>query len=78
MTCGGRSTLKEFTTLTDSHWNPRGAYVAYVRIMQAISDWFPEARAHPAIGIPRCRSRSGPAATSPVCWESPNRFPKSD
>ena len=33
--------------LTDSHWNPRGAYVAYVRIMQAISEWFPEARARP-------------------------------
>ena len=33
--------------VTDSHWNPRGAYVAYVRIMQAISEWFPEARARP-------------------------------
>jgi alginate O-acetyltransferase complex protein AlgJ len=33
--------------LTDSHWNPRGAYVAYARIMQAISEWFPEARARP-------------------------------
>ena len=33
--------------MTDSHWNPRGAYVAYARIMQAISEWFPEARARP-------------------------------
>jgi alginate O-acetyltransferase complex protein AlgJ len=33
--------------ITDSHWNPRGAYVAYVRIMRAISEWFPEARVCP-------------------------------
>jgi hypothetical protein len=30
--------------LTDSHWNARGAYVAYTRIAQALAAWFPEMR----------------------------------
>ena len=28
--------------VTDSHWNLRGGYIAYGRIMQALSAWFPE------------------------------------
>ncbi len=28
--------------VTDSHWNLRGGYVAYGRIMQALRTWFPE------------------------------------
>jgi alginate O-acetyltransferase complex protein AlgJ len=33
--------------LTDSHWNPLGGYIAYARIMQALSAWFPQAQAIP-------------------------------
>jgi hypothetical protein len=33
--------------LTDSHWNSRGAHVAYVRIILALGIWFPEIRAVP-------------------------------
>ena len=33
--------------VTDSHWNSSGGYIAYARIMQALSAWFPEARAMP-------------------------------
>jgi alginate O-acetyltransferase complex protein AlgJ len=34
-------------SVTDSHWNSRGGYVAYERIMQTLSRWFPEANAKP-------------------------------
>jgi alginate O-acetyltransferase complex protein AlgJ len=33
--------------VTDSHWNSSGGYIAYERIMQALSAWFPEAQAAP-------------------------------
>jgi hypothetical protein len=33
--------------VTDSHWNLRGGYVAYERIMQALKQWFPQAEALP-------------------------------
>ena len=37
---------------TDSHWNPRGGYIAYSRIVQALATWFPQAQP-----IPRSRFR---------------------
>jgi hypothetical protein len=33
--------------LTDTHWNARGAYVGYVRIVEALSIWFPRMRVQP-------------------------------
>jgi alginate O-acetyltransferase complex protein AlgJ len=41
-------------SITDSHWNMRGGYVAYERILQTLSGWFPEAHA-----IPRSEFRYG-------------------
>ena len=38
--------------LTDSHWNPRGAFFAYERIMQAISRWVSGGAGAAAIGVP--------------------------
>ena len=35
--------VEQVFDVTDSHWNPRGGYVAYERIMQALSAWFPGA-----------------------------------
>ncbi|MGP0064189.1 MAG: alginate O-acetyltransferase AlgX-related protein [Isosphaeraceae bacterium] len=32
---------------TDTHWNNRGAYVAYTKIMEAVSAWYPELKATP-------------------------------
>jgi alginate O-acetyltransferase complex protein AlgJ len=33
--------------MTDSHWNLRGGYIAYARIMQALNVYFPQAKAIP-------------------------------
>jgi alginate O-acetyltransferase complex protein AlgJ len=33
--------------ITDSHWNQRGAHVAYQRIAGALSDWFPDVEPRP-------------------------------
>jgi hypothetical protein len=33
--------------VTDSHWNSLGGYIAYARILQALSRWFPQAQAIP-------------------------------
>ena len=33
--------------LRDTHWNARGAFIAYGRIVEALSTWFPEMRAVP-------------------------------
>jgi len=38
--------------LTDTHWNARGAFIAYGRIVEALSAWFPEM--HP---LPRSEFR---------------------
>ena len=32
---------------TDTHWNPDGAYVAYLSIMERIKEWFPDVRIVP-------------------------------
>lgn len=32
---------------TDTHWNPDGAYVAYLTIMERIKEWFPDVRIVP-------------------------------
>ena len=32
---------------TDTHWNPDGAYVAYLTIMERIKEWFPNVRIVP-------------------------------
>jgi hypothetical protein len=33
--------------MTDTHWNPRGAFVAYRRIIEELSAWFPDLEAQP-------------------------------
>jgi alginate O-acetyltransferase complex protein AlgJ len=45
--------------ITDSHWNLRGGYVAYERIMQILKDWFPEAGAIPRTEF-RAVAENGP------------------
>ena len=37
---------------TDTHWNNRGAYAGYARIMEALSAWFPAARGHSPLRVP--------------------------
>ena len=61
--------------VTDSHWNSRGAFIAYQRIMQALSDGFPRRS--------RCRDRisttwwkTAPAATSREMLGIADRLPE--
>jgi hypothetical protein len=37
---------------TDSHWNQRGAFVGYHKIMEGLSAWFPELKAQPRSEFP--------------------------
>jgi hypothetical protein len=39
--------LERVYDVTDSHWNLAGAYVAYARVLEALSVWFPQAQAFP-------------------------------
>ncbi len=61
--------------ITDSHWNPRGAYVAYARIMETISEWFPEARVTPRSQF-RDVARNGPGGDLARMLGIPDSFPE--
>ena len=52
---------------TDTHWNNRGSYVAYSRIMQALGRWFPELEALPSSAFEEV-SFSAPGATWRCYW----------
>ncbi len=41
------SKTKQTFYKTDTHWNPLGGYIAYTKIMSALSQYYPELTSHP-------------------------------
>ena len=52
---------------TDTHWNNRGAYVGYAKIIEALSAWYPQLKAFPRSDYREVKYSSW-AETSLCCW----------